>query len=78
MLTQGTEVTSEEINSTVALIQGLIPLWPHAVGEALDAEVVALAWSAGGGNQAWFTSAIRSCPSRSLSSAIGSRIERSR
>ena len=33
----------EEIDSTVALIQALIPLGLHAVGEALEAEVVALA-----------------------------------
>ena len=34
---------TEEIDSTVALIQALIPLGLHAVGEALEAEVVALA-----------------------------------
>jgi hypothetical protein len=33
----------EEIDSTVTLIQSLIPLGLHAVGEALEAEVVALA-----------------------------------
>jgi hypothetical protein len=33
----------EEIDSTVTLIQVLIPLGLHAVGEALEAEVVALA-----------------------------------
>ena len=53
-----------EIETKVALIQALIPLGPHAVGEAFEAEVVALAghatvgragkqaWSAGGGNEA--------------------------
>ena len=41
--TQGTVVTPEENDSTVVLIQALIPLGPHAVGEALEAEVVALA-----------------------------------
>jgi len=35
--------TPEEIDSTVALIQALIPLGLHAVGKALEAEVVALA-----------------------------------
>ena len=34
---------TEEIDSTVALIQALIPLGLQAVGEALDAEVTALA-----------------------------------
>jgi len=34
---------AEEIDTTVALIQALIPLGLHAVGEALEAEVVALA-----------------------------------
>ena len=34
---------AEEIETTVALIQALIPLGLHAVGEALEAEVVALA-----------------------------------
>ena len=71
MLTQGTEATSEEMNSMVALIQGVILLWPPAVGEALDAEVVAIGVVRWRGNQAWFASAIRSCPSRSLSSAMG-------
>lgn len=33
----------EEIDSTVTLIQALIPLGLHAVGEALEAEVIALA-----------------------------------
>lgn len=41
--TQGTVTTPEEIDSTVALIQALIPLGLQAVGEALDAEVTALA-----------------------------------
>ena len=35
--------TPEEIDSTVTLIQALIPLGLHAVGEALEAEVIALA-----------------------------------
>lgn len=39
----GRASTPEEIDSTVALIQALIPLGLHAVGEALEAEVVALA-----------------------------------
>ncbi|MGH7148543.1 MAG: IS256 family transposase [Nitrospiraceae bacterium] len=39
----GRASTLEEIDSTVALIQALIPLGLHAVGEALEAEVVALA-----------------------------------
>ncbi len=39
----GSEGRLEEIDSTVALIQALIPLGLHAVGEALEAEVVALA-----------------------------------
>ena len=34
---------TEEIESKVALIQALIPVGLHAVGEALEAEVVALA-----------------------------------
>src|ERR1022692_4702014 len=34
---------TEEIDSTVALIQALIPLGLQAVGEALDAEVTTLA-----------------------------------
>ena len=34
---------TEEIETTVALIQALIPLGLHAVGEALEAEVIALA-----------------------------------
>lgn len=34
---------AEEIETTVALIQALIPVGLHAVGEALEAEVVALA-----------------------------------
>jgi len=86
----GRASTLEEIDSTVALIQALIPLGLHAVGEALEAEVVALAgagtagrgdapaWSAGGSTQTRSTSPIRSCPSRSLACAIGARTERSR
>jgi len=85
--TQGTVVTPEEIDSTVALIQALIPLGLHAVGETLEAEVVAWpapgtagrvdapAWSAGGSNQARSTSPIRCGPSRPLASVIGSRTE---
>ena len=81
---------TEEIDSTVALIQGLIPLGLQAVGEALDAEVTALAggpvptdgWTPrrgplGEANQAQSSSPIRSCPSRSLVSVIGSRTARS-
>jgi len=34
---------AEEIETKVALIQALIPLGLHAVGEALEAEVIALA-----------------------------------
>ena len=41
----------EEIEKKVALIQTSIPLGLHAVGEALKAEVVAPAWSAGGSNR---------------------------
>ena len=81
---------AEEIDSTVALIQALIPLGLQAVGEALGAEVPALAGtrycgrvdapasSAGDSNQAPSTSPIRRCPSRSLASVIGSRTVRSR
>lgn len=39
----GSRLPTEEIDSTVALIQALIPLGLQAVGEALDAEVTALA-----------------------------------
>ena len=81
---------TEEIDSTVALIQALIPLGLQAVGEALEAEVVALAgagtvgrvdapaWSAGDSNQVRSTSPIGSCPSQSLESVIGARTVRSR
>jgi hypothetical protein len=37
---QGTVVMSEKIGSTVALIQALIPIRPHAVDDTLKAEVV--------------------------------------
>jgi hypothetical protein len=36
-------LTAEGIDTKVALIQALIPLGLHAVGEALEAEVIALA-----------------------------------
>jgi len=78
-----------EIETKVALIQALIPLGPHAVGEAFEAEVVALAghatvgragkqaWSAGGSKEARSTWPIRNCPSLFLWYATERRTARS-
>jgi hypothetical protein len=74
---------ADAIDTKVALIQALIPLGLHAVGEALKAEVGrpwpanatagrvgAQAWSAGGSNRARSTSPISEESRKGLDFAI--------